>query len=50
MKQYEKVDIEVIKLAEYRDVASASGETETDPKLCGSCPNETNEDCLVVRT
>jgi len=48
MKKYENVDIEVVKLAEYRDVAATSGDTTTEPSLCGNCPTETNEDCLIV--
>ncbi len=50
MKNYDKVEIEIVKLAEYRDVAAASGETEeTNPQMCGTCPNETKqEDCLIV--
>ena len=50
MKNYDKVEIEIVRLAT-TDTLAASGETEeTDPKLCGSCQTETSEDCMIVRT
>ena len=47
MRNYDKVEIEVIRLAS-TDNVSASGEIDTEPKLCGSCGVETTEDCIIV--